>query len=165
MARDTPVGLKVSNLYGQKSMAVIHGIPIHGYGQYPFGYSQLRVGLNLRRSPMNRECKHPTCGVICRRERKVKKRYRIPRYSKKREQLNKVYDARARLFRKANPQCKIMAPGGCTGKTQGVHHRKGRGRYLLDESTWIPACNYCNGYVEAHPAWAVENGFKESKYS
>jgi hypothetical protein len=112
---------------------------------------------------MVKHCKHPTCSATCRRSKPVKKNYRIRPYSKKRQKTNRHYNERAEIFRKANPYCKIIAPGGCTRLTQGVHHKRGRGKYLLDELTWLPACNYCNGYVDTHPEWATAMGFVESR--
>lgn len=113
---------------------------------------------------MNRECNHPTCGDTCRREVKEKKLYKIQPYSKSRQVVNRLYNARARIFRNNNPVCVINSPV-CTKYTEGVHHRKGRGKYLMDERFWMPACNRCNGYIEDHSLWAQENGFKESKFN
>lgn len=84
-------------------------------------------------------------------------------YSDKRRELNKLYDAEARQYRKQNPECAIKSPN-CTKHTQGVHHKKGRGKYLLEKATWLPACNPCNHYVEAHHQWAIDNGFKERRH-
>lgn len=111
---------------------------------------------------MSRECNHPTCGDKCRRPKKEKKIYRLQPYSKTRKELNKVYDPEAKQFRKDNSICAINSPV-CTKVTQGVNHKKGRGKYLMDKSTWEPACNPCNGYCEDHTEWAIENGHKESR--
>lgn len=107
-------------------------------------------------------CKHASCGEVCKYPPKEKKKYRIKPYSDKRKAVNVIYDAEARRFRKDNPNCVIKSPN-CTGRTQGVHHKKGRGKYLLDKSTWLPACNPCNHYVEANHQWAIDNGHKESR--
>lgn len=84
-------------------------------------------------------------------------------YSDKRRELNKLYDMEARQYRKENPECAIKSPN-CTKYTQGVHHKKGRGKNLLDKKTWLPACNACNHYVEAHHQWAIDNGFKTRRH-
>lgn len=86
----------------------------------------------------------------------------IKQYSSKRMLLNKLYDAEARQYRKEHPECAINSPV-CTKRTQGVHHVKGRGKYLLDKKYWKPACNPCNHYVEVHHQWALDNGHKESR--
>jgi hypothetical protein len=51
----------------------------------------------------------------------------------------------------------------CTGMADGVHHKRGRGIWLMEVETWMAACNACNLYVEDNHAWAVDNGFKESR--
>jgi len=83
-------------------------------------------------------------------------------YTKKRQAVNRVYNALAKQFRENNPVCGIKAPG-CTGRTECVHHISGRGKNLTDINTWLPSCGCCNNYVEAHHAWAVEHGFLKSK--
>lgn len=110
-------------------------------------------------------CKHPTCEGECRRPKKEKKRYVIPKVSKKRAIVNRLYDVKARQYRKENPYCKIKSPV-CTKITEGVHHMKGKATHqlLMDERYWEPACNACNSYVEAFSTWAYENGHKISKY-
>ena len=86
----------------------------------------------------------------------------IANFSEKRKKVNVIYDAESRRFRKDNPDCVIKSPN-CTGRTQGVNHKKGRGKYLLDKSTWEPSCNSCNVYCEDHTNWAIDNGHKESR--
>lgn len=113
---------------------------------------------------MGKKCKHPTCGDQCRRPKPVKKMYRLKRFSAKRRVINRDYNAEAKEFRRLNPVCAINSPD-CTKETQGVHHVKGRGKNLMNKSSWLPACNPCNWYVEGHHQWAVENGFKESRLS
>ena len=91
-----------------------------------------------------------------------KQQKRIATYSCKRKEENKIYDAESKEYRKQNPECAIKSPI-CTGRTQGVNHKKGRGKYLLDKSTWESACNPCNWYCEQNHQWAVDNGHKESR--
>lgn len=126
------------------------------------------------------ECKHPTCsGPHCRRPKTAKKTYTIKRtpikrnpkakikaVSERRKEFNKVYSAKAALFRAAHPKCEIQSPV-CTHKTEGVHHRKGKINMvlLLDETYWMAACNRCNVYVEQYDEWARAKGFKLSKFN
>ena len=125
------------------------------------------------------ECKHPTCsGATCRRPKKEKKMYVLKRtplkkkpytirkVAPKRAEINKEYKEKSAAFRKANPKCQIQSPE-CTGKTEGVHHMKGKTSHelLIDETYWMAACNRCNQYVESHDEWARANGFKLSKYN
>ncbi len=63
----------------------------------------------------------------------------------------------------------------CKAKFQGclnvfkeeltVHHMKGRGKYYLDKSTWLPLCWSCHDHVELHPEMARELGLSRSKVS
>jgi hypothetical protein len=47
--------------------------------------------------------------------------------------------------------------------TTDVHHKKGRGKYLLDESTWLPVCREHHDKIHANPAWAFEQGYLERR--
>lgn len=84
------------------------------------------------------------------------------RYSKKRQKLNREYSKKSKAFLADRQDCEIRSPR-CTGATQGVHHTRGRGIHLINECTWIPACNSCNLYVEDNHEWGVNNGFKKSR--
>lgn len=131
-----------------------------------------------------RECRHATCGPVCRRPKKppaprkpiqrkpIPKKVRTPLkrskkrinpYSQKRVKINRVYSALSKQFVSDNPYCKIKSPE-CTGRTEGPHHPEGRlGNKLTDLESCIPACNACNLYVEVHDSWARERGFKKSR--
>lgn len=52
---------------------------------------------------------------------------------------------------------------GCTGCSQDVHHQKGRGKYLLDKSTWIPVCRVCHRYIHDRPTWSYAEGWLEKR--
>lgn len=57
-----------------------------------------------------------------------------------------------------------MIPCGvCTKPLQildvDTHHRKGRGKYLLDITTWMPVCRQCHQRIDANRAWAYEHGY------
>lgn len=89
----------------------------------------------------------------------------IKKATKKRAKANRVYDKKAREFRKANPICAIRSPA-CTGATECVNHKKGKATpaLLIDERFWEPSCFMCNGYIEDHHEWAEENGHKISRH-
>lgn len=111
-----------------------------------------------------KDCKHPTCGDgPCRREKKPKKKYVIPKVAEKRKVLDQLYFLLRTAFLKEHKECEIQSPV-CTGKATCVHHTKGRGRFYLVVATWMASCKWCNGYVEKHDAWAREKGFKKSKF-
>jgi len=56
-----------------------------------------------------------------------------------------------------NKVCLILSPV-CTVKATCVNHKKRRGKNLLNQKYWEPSCFHCNGYIERHPDWALENG-------
>jgi hypothetical protein len=65
------------------------------------------------------------------------------------------------------PLCELALPEtGCHGERVAihVHHRKGRGPYLNDPTTYVGACPGCHDYVEANRKWAREMGFIESRH-
>ena len=72
------------------------------------------------------------------------------------------------LSKPSNKYCKAKIPGVCMGRqVQGIeltiHHKKGRGRYLLDTNTWLPCCMMCHRYIEENPDFAKELGFSEDR--
>ena len=50
-----------------------------------------------------------------------------------------------------------------TGQDLTIHHTRGRGKYYLDSTTWIPLCLSCHRWVEEHPADAKEMFLTESR--
>jgi hypothetical protein len=77
--------------------------------------------------------------------------------SDKMGKLLRVYNVLAKQFKKNNPIC--LATVECSGSpTTEVHHRKGRGEYLLDESTFLPVCQRCHSWIENHPKLSKEYG-------
>lgn len=48
-------------------------------------------------------------------------------------------------------------------KATTIHHSRGRGKYLLDESTWIPCSMEGHTRIELNPQWAREKGFTKSR--
>jgi hypothetical protein len=51
----------------------------------------------------------------------------------------------------------------CTIQATDIHHKKGRGPFLLDISTWIAVCRVCHTYIELHPIEAKELGLSENR--
>lgn len=105
---------------------------------------------------------------IGRLKAKQKENNKVPRpqvnkVSEKRKELNKEYFKLADEFKRENPKCVVRANQYCTGKTESVHHKRGRGRYLLDVSTFLPCCLSCHGFIEANPQEAKERGWSESR--
>lgn len=63
-----------------------------------------------------------------------------------------------RAFLEAHPLCEIAWDADCTWHASEVHHRKGRGPFMFDQSTWIAGCHRCHMSAHANPAAAYERG-------
>ena len=92
-------------------------------------------------------------------------------------QRRKDYSRRRRLFleKPENKLCRVCADclklgqvkpphvGKRIRPTQDVHHAKGRGKYLLDESTWLPVCRWCHDFIHNNVKWSYENHYMEPR--
>ena len=97
------------------------------------------------------------------------KRTPLRRVSAKRAEQDKIYFARLPSWKKENPKCAacIFVRDAIDdipifrepNKTRDCHHMMGRGKYYLDESTWIPVCRRCHRYIEDNKNWAREKKF------
>ena len=74
--------------------------------------------------------------------------------------VNSAYSKQRKEYLSNNPMChaKIYK---CTKVATDVHHKKGRGKYHLDTSTWLPVCRNCHEWIETHPEDAKELGYSE----
>jgi hypothetical protein len=96
-----------------------------------------------------------------------KKSFKILSFSHKQKNLLKEYYQRRNAFLAipANKTCRAKL-ANCTGsisKSLTIHHSRGRGKYLLDETSWIPLCAECHRWVEEHPKEAKEIGLSFSR--
>lgn len=71
-----------------------------------------------------------------------------------REDIN-LYKAIRLDYLKVFPKCKASLKG-CQFWACQVHHKKGRGVYLLVLETWLPVCPNCHRWIELHPVRAKE---------
>lgn len=95
---------------------------------------------------------------------KPKKIYKAPnKISDKRKEINKEYFTLVEQFKKDNPECKARINEHCTKTTDDPHHSRGRGKYLLDVSTWIPVCRSCHIYLESNPLDAMKRNLSFSR--
>ena len=72
------------------------------------------------------------------------------------------------LSKPENRFCKARIPGVCMGtRVQGIeltiHHKRGRGKYLLDVKTWLPCCLACHEFIETNPEIAKDLGLSENR--
>lgn len=93
-----------------------------------------------------------------------KTRQPIKKVSEKRKEVNKELSALYKAIIAIRPYCEIRSPE-CTGKSETGHHIAGRDDDIIVEpSNIMSVCFRCNGFVEEHHQWAIDNGFKKSKF-
>lgn len=87
--------------------------------------------------------------------------------SDKRKPLDQLYSKLRKAFLEDphNATCRAKLPGclGSMGQNLTIHHTKGRGKYYLDTSTWVPLCLTCHEWVERHPREAKEMMLVQSR--
>ncbi len=123
-----------------------------------------------------KECKHPTCGEHCRREKKPKKVYHLKRgpikkkaykikpRSDKRAEQEKEYIKDREQFLKEHPICEFNE--SCKRESTDVHHMEGRiGELLTDFSKCKALCRGHHVWVELHPKEAKELELSKSRLS
>ena len=71
-----------------------------------------------------------------------------------------IYNKLRRTFLEKNPLCQASLHN-CTLQSTDVHHKKGRGKYLNDPTTWLSVCRSCHMWIEEHPVEATEMGFTD----
>lgn len=95
---------------------------------------------------------------------KVKKVYKIPKFSKKRASQNREYDKARKEFLFDNPICQARQIPGCDYYASDVHHKSGRiGDKLTDKSGFLAVCRYCHQKIELNPEWAKKRGFSTNR--
>lgn len=95
------------------------------------------------------------------------KRTPLKQVSDKQSKLNTVYSIARKEFlsRPGNKCCQAKLVPECTGCAAEltVHHSKGRNKYFLDTTTWVPLCLPCHMYVETHPEDARALGYTDTR--
>lgn len=87
----------------------------------------------------------------------------MKRVSDKQKTALQEYNERVKVWKVENPKCKAKCNSNCTGETVDNHHRRGRGKYLMDESTWLPVCRSCHDYIGQHTHEAYDKGWSQSR--
>jgi len=80
--------------------------------------------------------------------------------SSKREKEDVLYSILRKQFLKNHPFCQMNLKD-CTNTATEVHHKKGRGKYYLDDTTFMAGCHNCHSWVTDHPAEAIKLGLSE----
>lgn len=86
----------------------------------------------------------------------------IKKVSTRQQKLNAAYKVLRDQFMKKHPTCQARL-AHCTGVSTECHHSRGRGEYLLDDSTFFALCGNCHRYLETHPEISKALGFTKSR--
>jgi hypothetical protein len=78
--------------------------------------------------------------------------------SRKMQRTDAKYSKLRREFLTNYPMCQAALPR-CTHKSSEIHHKKGRGIYHNDVTTWLSVCRTCHNWIELNPTEAKELGF------
>lgn len=89
------------------------------------------------------------------KEPKPLKRVAVKKVSKKMAGYLREYSKLRKQFLLENPNCRKYPELAATD----IHHSRGRGKYLLDTTTWIPLSRKAHIEVEGNPDLAKAEGF------
>lgn len=89
----------------------------------------------------------------------VHKETKIKPVAKKMGENLREYAKLRKKFLADNPICCVFKEL----KSTNIHHAKGRGKYLLDVSTWKACSMEGHRKIEDYPIWAKDNGFTISR--
>ncbi len=100
--------------------------------------------------------------------------------SAKRAKLNKIYSALRKKFLEDHPYCqfdiaerfggldqvsgmelmlRVSIPNWVTVPSCDIHHKRGRGKYLLDTTTWMAVSREAHDKIHADPKTAYAKGY------
>lgn len=126
---------------------------------------------------MSKICNHPGCknpvfgGGLCSRHqyirldknlKKIKINAPIKKISTRLRNLAKKYSQLREEFLKNHPLCEAHLHD-CTRIATDIHHKRGRGKYLLDITTWLSVCRRCHQWIETRPKQAKELGLSDTR--
>jgi hypothetical protein len=93
----------------------------------------------------------------------IKAREPIKKISDKQAKINSAYSVLRLQYLKMFPNCQV-ASTDCTHVATQVHHRAGRGKdHMLDTTTWLSICQNCHEKVEKNPEWAYLFGYSTKR--
>lgn len=82
--------------------------------------------------------------------------------STKMNALDTVYTALRKQYLDKYPMCCAHLTK-CLSSSTDIHHKKGRGKYHNDPTTWLSVCRNCHIWIEEHPKEAIELGLSTLK--
>ena len=93
---------------------------------------------------------------MIKRNAALRSKKRINRVSKKHKINLAVYSDARKTYLLSNPYCEL-----CNREATQIHHKKRRGNYLNDVSTFLAVCAFCHNIIESNGKWARQMGFLE----
>jgi len=93
---------------------------------------------------------------------KKPRQIRINKTSKKQVKLNTEYSKERVKFLTQHPLCQAKLID-CQKEASEIHHKRGRGIYMLDTSTWLAVCRACHHFIENNPLISKNLGLSENK--
>jgi len=90
----------------------------------------------------------------------IKRRKPIRKVSARQAKLNREWQKLKRELLDKYLCCECF---GCLKKPTQVHHKRGRGRFLLDKRFLMAVCAPCHDKIHRCPKWATEHGYMISR--
>lgn len=109
-------------------------------------------------------CKDCCYSLEINKKQPVKPSKPLSKKSSKQTKLDAAYSVIREAFLKANPFCQAKL-SGCLLNSTDVHHKAGRGIYMLDSTLFLSVCRMCHNKIEENPVMAKEMGFSVSRES
>jgi hypothetical protein len=81
----------------------------------------------------------------------------IAKASSRQVKLNRAYKVIRDHYMRNHPVCEARLHG-CTYHSTDLHHRHGRGQFLLNEATYTALCRSCHQWAEMNPVQAKQLG-------
>ncbi len=90
----------------------------------------------------------------------IKRKKPMKRVSAKRQKEGRIYSAKRNKFLVENPLCEFQTDGWkCRSWAEDVHHKQKRGKFYLDESTWMSVCRFHHDIIHHFPEFARKLGY------
>lgn len=108
-----------------------------------------------------KNCKHASCGEVCKYPPKVKKRNKIHYFGDKRRQEYEIYYEKRDEYLSEHRYCEC----GCGRVATEIHHKKGKtGKLLYDKKYFMAVARPCHRKITDNSKWASKKKYTISKF-
>ena len=90
------------------------------------------------------------------------KRATLSPRSPKQKRVEAAYAVLRKSYLDSHNMCEAHL-GGCGTYATDIHHKSGRGEYMLDQSTYMAVCRNCHQWIELNPTEAKKLGFSNNR--